>query len=118
MDEAALEKLARGRIYTGRQAKEKGLVDEIGTLDDAIVAAKALAKIPAGDEVETIVLPKASGVLEDLFQSIEDRDVAAPRIESLLPAAIRGAIARLGLISALLANEPVAVVLPFELRIH
>ncbi len=118
MDEAALEKLARGRIYTGRQAKEKGLVDEIGTLDDAIATAKSLAKIPSGDETETILLPKASGVLEDLFQSLEDRDIAAPRIESLLPQAFRGALARLGALSVLLSTEPVAVVLPFELQIH
>ena len=35
-----LEKHAGGRVYTGRQAKAEGLVDELGTLDDAIASAK------------------------------------------------------------------------------
>ncbi|WP_019499096.1 signal peptide peptidase SppA [Pseudanabaena sp. PCC 6802] len=36
MDVAAVRKLADGRIYTGTQAKENGLVDAIGTYDDAV----------------------------------------------------------------------------------
>ena len=38
-----LEELAQGRVYTGRMAKTLGLVDELGTLADAIVAAKMAA---------------------------------------------------------------------------
>jgi protease-4 len=41
MDEAQVRKLADGRVYSGAQAKEIGLVDQFGTLDDAIdLAAK------------------------------------------------------------------------------
>lgn len=40
MPEDEVRKLADGRVYTGRQAKENGLVDELGTLDDVIVAMK------------------------------------------------------------------------------
>jgi protease-4 len=41
MDEIVVRKLADGRVYSGAQAKELGLVDEFGTLDDAIeLAAK------------------------------------------------------------------------------
>jgi protease-4 len=41
MDEARVRKLADGRIYSGAQAKELGLVDQLGTLEDAIdLAAK------------------------------------------------------------------------------
>jgi protease-4 len=41
MDEARVRKLADGRVYSGAQAKELGLVDQFGTLDDAIeLAAK------------------------------------------------------------------------------
>ncbi len=36
MSEADVRKVADGRIYTGKQAKEVGLVDELGTLDDTI----------------------------------------------------------------------------------
>jgi protease IV len=41
-----VETLARGRIWTGLQAKEHGLVDEIGTVFDAIALAKKLAGLP------------------------------------------------------------------------
>lgn len=41
MDEAQVRKLADGRVYSGAQAKENGLVDQFGTLEDAIdLAAK------------------------------------------------------------------------------
>ena len=36
LDEEAVRKLADGRIYSGAQAKERGLVDQFGTLEDAI----------------------------------------------------------------------------------
>ena len=38
-----VRKLAEGRIYTGRKAKELGLVDELGTFDDAVAKAWSLA---------------------------------------------------------------------------
>jgi len=45
MDEAEVRKLADGRIYSGAQAKELGLVDQIGTLEDAIELAAERAQI-------------------------------------------------------------------------
>jgi protease IV len=45
MEEGAVRKLADGRVYTGQQAKSDGLVDEIGTFQDAIAAAGKLAGI-------------------------------------------------------------------------
>ena len=39
-----VKKIAEGRVWTGEQAKEIGLVDELGDLDDAIKAAAELAK--------------------------------------------------------------------------
>jgi protease-4 len=36
MDEAVVRKLSDGRVYSGAQAKELGLVDQFGTLEDAI----------------------------------------------------------------------------------
>lgn len=52
MDEARARSLADGRIFTGRQAKTEGLVDEIGGLDDAV----ALAGERAGIEGEPRVI--------------------------------------------------------------
>ena len=41
--------IADGRILTGRQALELGLVDELGGLDEAIAFAAELVDIPAGE---------------------------------------------------------------------
>src|SRR4026208_280934 len=43
MEVTKLESLAGGRIWSGRQAKAQGLVDELGTLNDAIAEAKKMA---------------------------------------------------------------------------
>jgi protease-4 len=44
---------AEGRIFTGREGKARGLVDEIGGLDAAIAKARELAKLPNDAKVET-----------------------------------------------------------------
>jgi protease-4 len=71
-----MEKLASGRIWTGRQAKANGLVDELGTLADAIAGAKSLAGVK--DELEILPLPKPRGMFESLLSSqLEDRAIPA-----------------------------------------
>jgi protease-4 len=45
-DIAEVKTLADGRVYTGRQAKELGLVDQLGDFHDAVLLAGALAGIP------------------------------------------------------------------------
>jgi len=46
-----VEKIARGRVYSGRQAKEIGLVDKLGGLDAAVKAAAEKAGIADAFEV-------------------------------------------------------------------
>ena len=48
MEESKVRTLADGRVYTGLQAKNLGLVDEIGDYYDALAAAGELAKIKPG----------------------------------------------------------------------
>ncbi len=59
--------LALGRVWTGRQAKANGLVDEVGGLDTAIEIAKDLAKIPADRKVSVVHYPKKKGLLQTLL---------------------------------------------------
>jgi len=54
LPEEKVMKLADGRIYTGRQAKDLGLVDELGNLQDAIMTAAKLAGI---EDEPNIVYP-------------------------------------------------------------
>jgi protease-4 len=51
MEIAVIEKLADGRIFTGRRAKELGLVDELGNLEDAILLAGKISGIKGKPEV-------------------------------------------------------------------
>jgi protease-4 len=67
-----LEELAGGRVYTGKQALELGLVDKIGTLDDAVRHVADLAKL-AEDRYDVRVVPKPKTFLERLIEeSSED----------------------------------------------
>jgi protease-4 len=61
---AEIDALAQGRVWTGAQAHERGLVDRLGGLDVAIAAAKERAGIDAGDEVEVLVYPRRRTVYE------------------------------------------------------
>ena len=67
MTREKLLELAGGRVWTGRQAKERGLVDELGTLDDAIAYAKKEAGIDPKTEMELLNLPKAQSFLDKLM---------------------------------------------------
>jgi protease-4 len=52
-----IDAIAQGRVWTGRQAKQNGLVDELGGLDRAVAIAKQRAKIAADSDVELVVFP-------------------------------------------------------------
>jgi len=66
LDVDMVDKIARGRVWTGRQAKELGLVDKIGSLDDAIDSAAKLASIPHNYSV-IYLEPQLSGWEKFLF---------------------------------------------------
>jgi len=59
--------LALGRVWTGRQAKANGLIDEVGGLDTAIGLAKDLADIPSEKSVTVVHYPKKKGLLQMLL---------------------------------------------------
>ena len=42
---AQIDSIAQGRVWTGKQAKENGLIDELGSLEDAVNAAAGLANL-------------------------------------------------------------------------
>jgi len=111
-----LEKLARGRVYTGRQAKALGLVDEVGTVKDAITGAKELANLDRDADVELLVLPEAKGLLESLFSPLDDRDVRAAMVP--LPEPFREVAGKVARIGHLINSEPAVLLMPFELRIR
>ena len=84
-----LEKLAGGQVYTGRVAKRHGLIDELGTLKDALRIAKRLAGIEADKKVGLKILPKPENPFEELFGvSMDDEreaKIAIGSLQKLLP---------------------------------
>lgn len=59
-----IDALAQGRVWTGRQAKQNGLVDQLGGLERAIAVAKQRAKIAADAEVEIVTFPPRKSFYE------------------------------------------------------
>ena len=58
MTQEAVEAVAQGRVWTGRQAKENGLVDESGGLQLAVSIAKSEAGLKPDESVDIVALPK------------------------------------------------------------
>jgi protease-4 len=65
-----IDAMAQGRVWTGRQAKQNGLVDELGGLDRAVALAKQRAKIPAESDVEIVVYPPRKSFYELLSDQL------------------------------------------------
>lgn len=60
--------IAKGRIWSGQDAKNLGLVDELGGYDTALKLAKKAAGIPESDEVKVVVYPRPKTLFEALVQ--------------------------------------------------
>ncbi|MBX3434433.1 MAG: signal peptide peptidase SppA [Pirellulales bacterium] len=122
MDVAQLKSLAEGRVYTGRVAKQHGLVDELGTLKDAIAAAKRLGGLDPNQKVPAVVLPKPANPLESLLGADMDQQREASlqamlaAVHSLAPELSGPLVESLQLRQVF--REPVAAILPFWFEIR
>ena len=80
----AVEAVARGRVWTGADALERGLVDELGGLRVAISRAKALAGIAEDTKVDILSLPGSS--LRDMLRPKASSQPAAASVPELVSA--------------------------------
>jgi protease-4 len=67
MTKEEVNDIGRGRVWTGQQAKDIGLVDEIGGLSMALKIAKERAGIPEAQSVRIVVWPKKTSLFESFF---------------------------------------------------
>jgi len=114
-----LETLAGGQVYTGRDAKRNGLVDEIGTLNDAVRVAKQLAGLDADAKVGLEILPEPKNPLEELFDTDSDAQREARLfggVSQFMPELI-GPMRRAYQLRQVM-REPVALIMPFWLAIR
>ncbi len=80
----AVDKVGKGRVWSGAQAKELGLVDELGGLDRAIEVAKDLAHIPASESVRIERYPREKSFLQQLLEREKDQFNESETVESFL----------------------------------
>ncbi len=88
MSVAAVDEIARGRVWTGADAAERGLVDELGGLRTAIRRAKVLAGLDADDKIKIAGYPGSS-----LRETLRPKASSQPAAASL-PEAVGGVLAR------------------------
>jgi len=84
MDTAAVNKIARGRVWTGQDAKQIGLVDELGGMELALTRVKELAKVK---ETDIVSYPKEKTLIQSIFGSLmgDEKDSELKMLKSLTP---------------------------------
>ena len=110
-----LKALAGGRVWTGRQAKANGLVDELGSLDDAIASAKTMAGIDPTKEMELLILPKTSSFLDRIMEGEAKMPFGKMGLDlSIIP----GAEKALKMMAPLLATQkdPIKAMVPYHVE--
>lgn len=102
----AVEKVAKGRVWSGAQAKQLGLVDELGGLDRAIEVAKQLSGIPPNESVRIVRYPVEKSFFEQLLEREKDNNMSeSASLESI----VRHIVSQM---------QPVQARMPYELHIR
>ncbi len=101
MDFVKAEQVSRGRVWTGKQAKQRGLVDELGGINTAVNIAKSEAEIFEGHNTILKFYSEPSGLqLSSLFKSSVYVDTINGLMEGL----------------SLLEREKVLTIMPFNIN--
>lgn len=105
----AIDAIAQGRVWTGVDALQRGLVDRLGGLQEAVSIAKEKAHITKGQDVSLVVMPPKKGFLDMIWQRQEDEAA-----ERALPVDVRSL---LQWVRAIAPEGPMAR-LPFQLTVR
>jgi protease-4 len=116
-----VDQIGGGRVWTGTQAKQNGLIDEFGGLEKAIEIAKQLADLPADKDVRRVVFPEPRPLFETFFSSDDDStDLETQKAQALvassLPKEAREALKYSALFDRMSQGDAM-LMMPFELKI-
>ncbi len=109
MEEEAVDQVGRGRVWSGRQAKENNLIDEIGGISEAIQQARRLAGIDESRKIRVIHYYKRRKLWERLMP-----DIHSPIMTRLFP---QSALDVLDVIDEL-GRQEILLIMPFQIRIR
>jgi protease-4 len=119
-DAQYIDSIAQGRVWTGGQAKDRGLVDDFGGLDKAIEVAKQLARIPADKGVERVILPYPTTFLQELLNGSGENsntEIEKQRaVYAALPEDARRALRYMQMMEKM-KNGDTMLVMPFDIRV-
>ena len=134
MTEEEVHKLARGHVWSGVDAKDNGLIDDLGGLHEAFAEIRRRADIPKRRKLAVRVLPKAPGLLDLLLADTSEpfgttgplRRARARRraakekgaLGEVLPLALNEALAKIPLSMLFLPQGEAQVVMPYVLNIE
>jgi len=102
---AEVQRIAKGRVWTGAQAKDLKLIDEFGGLGKAIAVARDLAKIDLDRKVRIQYFPEEKSIWQELAERANANNVKASAALAQLRRLMR-------------VQDKVEVRLPFELDIR
>jgi protease-4 len=102
-----VEPLAQGRVWLGADAKQRGLVDQLGGLDVALDALRKKAGMKADEKLRIVVYPPKRTLLDQLMKSSTD----TPAVESMVAKA-------LGFNPRVLLQSGYMRMLPFQLDLE
>ena len=114
-----VDSVAQGRVWTGAQGQERGLVDEFGGLDRAVEVAKELAKIPKDKGVHRVILPYPHTFLQGLLSEGDETRVQAKQQQAILaalPEDTRRALRYMTVLDRMKRGES-SLLMPFDLVI-
>lgn len=104
--DAEIDAVGQGRVWTGEQARARGLVDELGGVETAVEVLKSKAGIPKGTSIDLVVYPRPRGLLESIVSEEGPDDSPASRaLRALLPPAFSRALGQFRILDRL-SSEP------------
>lgn len=110
-----IDAVAQGRVWTGGQAQERGLVDQLGGLRAALAEARSRAGLDA--EAPVVVLPKARTFLEELLDQATDLGGARAGLRSVGDAVGVDVGALVDVAPLLSSGQPLAL-MPFAVDVR
>ena len=116
----AVDQLGRGHVYSGTDAKDLKLVDELGGLREALAAVQAKADIPARRDLDLRVFPRQRRLVDILLEQViprsekglQARIEARREAKNQLPLALSAALSRLPLSLLFLPQDQALALLP------